>query len=210
MGDKQTFNSWADSYNEDVRMTQEKGEYPFAGYKETIQLIVDYVDNNKPETIVEMGIGTGFLSKKLYDKGHFIIGVDFSEKMIDHAFSIMPNAKFINTDFRNAINYLEPESISCYIFSYAIHHLTPYSQYQLLRDLQKTLKKDGKIIIGDVMRRTPEELKQLEQKYKHIWDTDEHYPTQSDYKKNLYDAYNIYHVDTSHCAGVIVLEKNTD
>lgn len=210
MGDKHTFNTWANTYNKDVQATQEKGEYPFCGYKETLDLIVNYVEEHCLETIVEMGVGTGVLSKQLYDKGHFIIGVDFSEKMIDRAFEKMPNAKFINTDFRNAIDYMEPQTINCFIFSYAIHHLSMYSQYQLLRDIHKLLAPNGKIIIGDVMRYSPDELKQLEKRYSDIWDSDEHYPTFNDYKKNLYDIYDVRYHETSHCAGVIILEKNTD
>lgn len=204
-----TFDKWAETFNKDVQISDIKGEYPFCGYKETIHLIVDYIHDNKLITVVEMGVGTGVLSKQLYDKGHFIIGVDFSERMIDHAFEIMPDAKFINTNFQNVIHYLEDETIDCFIFSYAIHHLSPYNQYRLLRDLSRFMKKGAKIIIGDVMRKTPHELKQLEKKYQPIWDTEEYYPTFSDYKKNLYDVYKVSYLETSHCAGVIILEKNT-
>lgn len=205
-----TFDNWAKTYNQDVKTTQEKGEYPFCGYKETIQLIVDYASEHCLETVVEMGIGTGVLSKQLYDRGHFIVGVDFSEKMIDHAFDIMPNAKFIVADFKNAINYIEDNSINCFIFSYAIHHLSTYDQNRLLRDIYKLLTPTGKIVIGDVMRKSPQDLKKLEKRYNKIWDPDEHYPTLSDYKKNLYDVYHVSYQETSHCAGVILLEKNTD
>lgn len=204
---KKLFNEWAATYNQDVKKTYVNNDYPFCGYKETLKLITDYVHENKLNTVVEMGIGTGVLSKQLYDKGHFIIGVDFSTKMIDHAFDLMPDAKFINTDFKSSVQYMNNDSIDCFIFSYAIHHLSAYKQYSLLRLLDYKLKKGGVIIIGDVMRKSPQELKQLEKRYKDIWDSDEHYPTLDDYKKNLYDIYKISYAETSHCAGVIVLEK---
>ncbi len=204
---KKLFNEWASTYNKDVKKTYLNNDYPFCGYLETLNLITDYVHEHNHHTVVEMGIGTGALSKKLYDKGHFIIGVDFSTKMIDHAFELMPDAKFINTDFKSSIQYMNNDSIDCFIFSYAIHHLSSYGQYSLLRLLDYKLKKGGVIIIGDVMRNSPQELRQLEKRYKDIWDTDEHYPTQEDYRKNLYDIYKVSYVETSHCAGVIVLEK---
>lgn len=207
MGDKNLFNTWSKTYNNDVTRTQELGEYPFCGYKDTINLIVNYIEKHNHKTVVDMGVGSGVLSKKLYDKGHFIIGVDFSEKMIDIAFELMPQAKFINTEFENVPQYINKDSVDCFVFSYAIHHLSNYKQYHLLRLLEPKLKQNGSILIGDVMRKSPNELKQLETRYKNIWDDDEHYPTLEDYKKNLYDIYDVSYVETSHCAGVICLRK---
>ena len=86
MGDKNLFDTWSTTYNQDVSKTHELGEYPFCGYRDTINLIVNHIVKNNHKTVVDMGVGSGVLSKQLYDKGHFIIGVDFSTKMIDIAF----------------------------------------------------------------------------------------------------------------------------
>lgn len=204
---KTLFDNWATSYEHDVSQSNEQGEYPFAGYKTTTSLIVDFISTNNLNTVVDMGIGTGYISKQLYDKDHFIIGVDFSTKMIDHSYSIMPNAKYINADFDSAVQYMKNNTIDCFIFSYSIHHLSPYKQYHLLRLLDYKLKKGGVIIIGDVMRNTKEELTQLQDKYKVIWDDEESYPVHEEYKRNLYDAYKITYIETSHVSGILLLQK---
>ena len=90
------FNLWANAYDKSVNLSEEANEYPFAGYKDVLGTIYQIIKKGNGNKILDIGFGTGILSKKLYDDGCDIYGIDFSEKMIEIAKSKMPNAALYN------------------------------------------------------------------------------------------------------------------
>ena len=96
------FDLWADGYDESVHLSEEDGEYPFAGYKKVLGEIYRRVMERGGGDVLDVGFGTGVLTSRLYDSGCRIVGVDFSEKMIALAKAKMPEALWCSVIFRRA------------------------------------------------------------------------------------------------------------
>ena len=202
------FDEWASSYNTSIKESEEAKTYPFYGYGEIQEFIYQNVSKRSNTKILEMGIGTGLMTKKLYEDGYDITGVDFSSEMIKEAKKIMPFNTYIECDFISALKKISNSKFDVIIFSYSIHHLKPINQKYLLDALYKNLNKDGLVIIGDVITNTDNEMIEQSEKYSNIWDYDEYYPTLSKYKSTvLMQNYTIEFIKVSNCSGIITLRK---
>ena len=205
---KKLFNDWARSYNESVLKSEKNKTYPFFGYSD-VQKTVFELSNRVPQSrILEMGIGTGMMTKKLYELNHQITGVDFSSKMIEEAKRIMPFNTYVVSDFISALDIIRDTRYNTIIFSYSIHHMKPIHQKYLLSYLSNNLAEEGKIIIGDVMTNSNQEMDKLADQYEKIWDPEEFYPTWEDYQNEVLDQHYIMDFQKiTHCSGIITLTK---
>ncbi|MFO8110233.1 MAG: methyltransferase domain-containing protein [Thermoplasmata archaeon] len=91
MTDK-NFDSWAKDYDKTV--SQRDNGYPFKGYYRMLRNVRDHICDPKGKDILDIGVGTGLLSRELYDKGANITGNDISQKSIKRAKEKMPRAEF--------------------------------------------------------------------------------------------------------------------
>ncbi len=80
-------------------VADENNRYPFAGYRKLINAVYGEVMAQSPATVLDIGIGTGTLSAKLYEAGNAITGLDFSVEMLNIARNRMPDARLIQSDF---------------------------------------------------------------------------------------------------------------
>ena len=103
MLNKQGFDIWAKGYEKSVVESYNNDSYPFAGYKEIINFIYNEIMKKPKSNVLDIGIGTGILAKKLYDNRHKITGVDFSQKMLDISASKMQNAVLIQHNFSEGL-----------------------------------------------------------------------------------------------------------
>lgn len=204
---KELFDQWSRGYNNSVLKSEKEGTYPFAGYSEVKYSIIDTISKTQKVKVLEMGVGTGEITKPLYDLGHDITGVDLSSKMIEISKSHMEKAAFILADFCNALNQIS-NKFDFVVFSYSIHHLTYNDQIELLVKLNDYLNEDGVIIIGDVSTFTIEDMNQLQNKYAAIWDDEEYYPILKKYQlSRLADIYKLSYVQINDVAGVYKFRK---
>lgn len=205
---KQGFNLWANDYDRTVQLSEENNEYPFAGYKEMLNRIFNEAMQKEESAILDIGFGTGILTAKLYDHGHLIDGIDFSEEMIVIAQEKMPKARLIQADITNGLP--EPIAGSSYdtiISTYALHHLTDGEKTAFIETLLAHLKPDGKIFIGDIAFRTRADLAQCRLDNIRHWDEDEFYFTYDEFEKSVEGICKSEFHPVSHCGGVIVLSK---
>ncbi|MDE7328069.1 MAG: class I SAM-dependent methyltransferase, partial [Lachnospiraceae bacterium] len=103
MLDHTGFNLWANDYDKTVSLCEEDNEYPFAGYKSVLNTIYNRIRTGGGKCILDIGFGTGILSKRLYDEGVQIYGIDFSEEMIKLAKEKMPDATLLEYDFSKGL-----------------------------------------------------------------------------------------------------------
>ena len=206
MLNKQGFDLWADNYDQTVQLSEEKNEYPFAGYKAVLNNIYNEVMAKSNASVLDIGIGTGVLAKKLYDNNHQITGVDFSEKMLHNTQLKMPKAQLINWDINEEVPKALKESAYDFIVStYTLHHLTDLQKVQFLTDLSTNLKPNGQILIGDISFETQAHLQACKIKNSSHWDDDEYYFVYDEFVSTLSDVFQIDYEQISECSGVFKL-----
>lgn len=103
--------------------------------------IIGFVNIEREQKILDLGCGTGLLTKELAKKGAEVIGVDSSREMIQRAKVNYSNLKFqvedaIKLPFENKFDT---------VFSNAVFHWI-LNQKGLLEGIYKVLKKDGLLV----------------------------------------------------------------
>ncbi|SUY45310.1 methyltransferase, type 12 [Clostridium putrefaciens] len=156
---------------------------------------------------MDIGFGTGILTKKLYDDGYEIYGIDFSERMIEIAKEKMPLAKLFQYDFSKGLpKELEDVKFDYIISTYAMHHLEDKDKIKFVNKLDKHLSNNGEIIIGDVAFETRELLEQCKIGSGDYWDDEEIYIVFDELKES-FPKNNITFIFISHCAGIIQYKR---
>ena len=208
MLDNKGFDLWADGYDKSVQISDESDEYPFAGYKDVLNTVYK-VAREKIGTVLDIGFGTGVLTKKLYDDGYKVTGIDFSERMIDIAREKMPEADLIKYDFTDGLpKILEGISFDWIISTYAIHHLTDEQKKLFIYELMKHLNPGGAIVFGDIAFQTKEDLKQAKKRDQEQWDDEEVYLVTDEIKKMI-PEWEVNYKKISYCSGVMTIKKST-
>jgi len=201
------FDLWADGYDKSVNLSETADEYPFAGYKDVLDEIYNAIHERSKAKVLDIGFGTGVLTKKLYADGYDIYGIDFSAKMIEIARKKMPNAILMEQDFANGLpKEIEHECFDFIISTYAFHHLTDIGKAEFLAQLIKQISSEGMILIGDVAFETREKLDACKKRCGDIWDTDEVYIVFDEIKQHFKKDKIKFH-KVSFCAGIVTLIK---
>ena len=203
------FDLWAVTYEEEVDTTDNNNEYPFAGYKKILTLIYNMITESSPARILDIGIGTGRLSTKLYDAGNDITGVDFSSEMLDKAKLRMPNAKLFQCNFVYGLPFAVSEKKYDFIIStYALHHLTDDLKVSFIINLLELLDEGGQVFIGDIGFPTRKELTGCKDACApDEWDDDEYYFVFSELCEQLNVFCNAMYQQVSRCAGLLKVQK---
>lgn len=137
------FDEWAESYDDTVHGSDLEYQEVFRNYETILQTITDRAHG----FVIEFGIGTGNLTKKLFENGLEVVGIEPSANMRKIAQQKLPNTKIIKGDF---LSFPNPDKkVDTIVSSYAFHHLTDIEKEQAIRLYTGILKKDGKIIFGD-------------------------------------------------------------
>ena len=159
MLDNKGFDLWADGYDKSVGLSEEENTYPFAGYKKVLGNIYKTIMEKSNSVVLDIGFGTGTLTRKLYENGCIVYGQDFSARMIELALEKMPDAHLYQGDFtKGLVEPLNQGSYDFIIATYSIHHLTDIQKIYFLKELRNRLREGGKILIGDVAFETRNEL----------------------------------------------------
>ena len=203
MLDNQGFDLWADGYDKAVGLSDEDQSYPFAGYKRVLARICQLVMEKEKAMVLDIGFGTGTLTKKLYEQGCEIWGQDFSGRMIELARDKMPNAHLFQADFSQGL--AEPLLRNSYDFiiaTYSLHHLTDDSKISLIQTMANLLNEDGAILIGDVAFANRQDLERCREQAGEEWDDEEFYFVFDELRKTFP---TMEFEPVSYCAGVLSL-----
>jgi putative AdoMet-dependent methyltransferase len=186
MQDQKTlFENWADSYEKYVLENQHS--FPFKGYSELVDEIVKTI---KPySTILDLGIGTGYIAQKLYtEKKCPIYGIDLSEKMVAISKNRMKDAHIIQFDFDKYQDLdwsIFPKNINYFIGTYFFHHYNDENKIKIIDFLLNHVNPKAKIIIGDIGFQNHDLFIESKNRLAKEWDESEYYFDLESFKKFL-------------------------
>ncbi len=198
------FDLWADQYDETVKKSEESNQYPFAGYRDILNIIYGEAMGKENAEILDIGFGTAVLTSRLYDHGHTITGIDFSREMMAKAHEKMPAAELIQADMQEGLPFvIKQSSYDVIISTYTLHHLTDKKKVALIKELLGLLKSGGKLLIGDISFQTREDLEACRKDNRGRWDEDEFYFVRDELMDSLQVMYEYHQI--SHCGGVYMM-----
>ncbi|NSL51961.1 class I SAM-dependent DNA methyltransferase [Calidifontibacillus erzurumensis] len=139
------FDHWAESYDNTVIGHDIEYKEVFEGYDR----ILDEVASKVNGTIIEFGVGTGNLSKKLLEKGNHVIGIEPSKEMRAIAKKKFPHLKIYDGDFLSLPEF--NEKIDAIVSTWAFHHLTDDEKNLAIEKYSHLLEKGAKIVFADTV-----------------------------------------------------------
>lgn len=210
MLNKDGFDKWSNEYDACVKESYIKKEYPFDGYFDTLDII--YREIKPGSKVLDVGCGTGVLTKKIYDLNCAVYGIDFSEKMLRIARERTPDARLYKCDFNDGLPAeITKEKFDYIISTYALHHLEDAAKAKFISKLAGILNDGGKIIIGDVCFTNESEMEKCKIKAGDNFDNDEIYIVADKIVPLLEEkGLSVKYRKVSHCAGILYIEKTPD
>lgn len=139
------FDAWAASYDNTVQGEDLEYREVFKNYETILQEISDRAHG----FVLEFGVGTGNLTKKLIANGLEVVGIEPSENMRRIAGQKLPNTKIMKGSFLSFPS--QAKKADTIVSSYAFHHLTDREKEQAIKSYKDILASQGKIIFGDTI-----------------------------------------------------------
>jgi putative AdoMet-dependent methyltransferase len=157
------FDSWAESYDREVR---EWGPgFPFGGYVRVLQTVVDLSAASAGMSILDLGAGTGNLSRLFSELGCELWCLDFSDPMLDQLAAKPPSARRGRADVRGAWPRPFRRGYDRIVSAYAFHHFPLHEKVELVsRLLSERLLPGGRLVVGDLAfadARAEEEVRRM-------------------------------------------------
>ncbi|PTQ55871.1 MAG: SAM-dependent methyltransferase YrrT [Candidatus Carbobacillus altaicus] len=149
------FDHWAKTYDLVVSGADVEYAEVFAGYDQILERVVRDIGLPSGALVVEIGLGTGNLTKKLKARGYRVIGVEPSQAMREEA-----RRKIEGVDIRDgSFLHLPLDSnldskewqIDAFVSTYAFHHLTDEEKEFALQKMVTRLVPKGKIVFADTL-----------------------------------------------------------
>lgn len=138
------FAAWADSYDRSVGGDDEEYRDVFANYEDILNTVASKAKN----VVLEFGVGTGNLTKKLLEQGKTVYGIEPSEPMRKKAREKLGDKiAIVDGDFLQFS--LPPEPVDTIASTYAFHHLTDREKQEAIAKYGKLLNKGDKIVFAD-------------------------------------------------------------
>ena len=105
--------------------------------------VIELIDADKGSSVLDLGCGSGALTKALRDKGYSVQGLDASKEFLDIAKKQYPDIDFVQGD---AADFTLPEPVNV-VFSNAVFHwINKDRQKDMLKCVYKALKKNGQFV----------------------------------------------------------------
>jgi ubiquinone/menaquinone biosynthesis C-methylase UbiE len=154
---KWDFNLWAETYDKTLQEAYSSKDWMYKNYEEVLNQVAAFgkkILEKETSVVVDIGIGTGNLAKRFVGKAKQIIGIDPSVEMLQLAKKKIPAIEIKKADFLSLP--LSDHSVDLIVSSYALHHLTENEKMIALEEMSRVLKKEGVIIVADLMFANPQ------------------------------------------------------
>ncbi|MED0655903.1 class I SAM-dependent methyltransferase [Anoxybacillus ayderensis] len=137
------FETWAQSYDSSVYGHDEQYRDVFDRYETILNTVVE----KSGDVVLEFGVGTGNLTKKLIEAKKIVYGIEPSAPMRELAKEKLGDVSVEDGDFLQFP--LPNEPIDTIVSTYAFHHLTDTEKEEAIGKYSALLRKGGKIVFAD-------------------------------------------------------------
>lgn len=204
------FDKWATQYENDIIKLQ--NDYPFAGYFDIIESIEKTIKQYKSPSILDLGIGSGFMINKLKSKVDFeIVGMDSSMEMLALAGHVVDKESLIFWDVshKNIPNQLSNQAFDILLSTFTLHHFDDKGKLEIIKKYMNSIAKNGVFIIADICFDNKTALETVKNDVGNRWDNEEgdYYFQTNVFLELLKPLYKIEHQKISFCTGIFKIEQ---
>lgn len=201
------FDDWAATYDESVAAG---AGFPFDGYAQVLQGILEQAAPRPGANVLDLGIGTGNLAALFVARGCAVWGLDFSPEMVTLARRKLPQATLAVADIRAEWPPAFQRRFDAVVSAYTFHHFVLEEKVALAKHLvTERLVPGGRLVIGDIAF----ENAAAEDAQRHAlgdeWEQ-EYYWLADDALAALADAgLAVGYTQVSSCAGIFIIQART-
>lgn len=199
------FDDWADTYDRDVA----GGGFPFTGYQQTLNTVVQLADVRPGMKILDVGAGTGNLARQFLEMGCRVTATDFSSAMLDKARERLAGAVLIQADLRQAF---PPEIISQkfdrIVSGYVFHHFDLAEKVSILLRLVELMAPSALLVIADISILDRHALEAVKQAAGESWEEEYYWIAGEAVPRLKENGFAVQYQQVSSCAGVYRMEPS--
>lgn len=200
------FDDWADHYDESVRS---RDDFPFRGYDRALKRVVTDAAVTPPCRVLDLGIGTGNLSRMFLDLGCQVWGIDFSRNMLSVAKEKVPAARLAQADILGPWPEAVPRRFDRIVSAYVFHHFAQAKKVDLLARLTRDHCADGgRVIIADICFPTRDALREARIRWKDVWDEEHYWVVEEIVPACRRAGLRVSHRQISDFAGIFVFDAD--
>ncbi len=197
------FDDWAETYDQDVT----GGSFPFTGYRQVLEMVVHLADARPGMSILDLGAGTGNLSRLFIDLGCRVTATDFSSAMLDKARKRLPGAALIQADLRQSFPAeLLGQKFDRIVSAYVFHHFELAEKVSIAIRLAGLLAAGGRLIIADISFPDQPALEAVKQAAGANWEEELYWIASETVPELKKAGFDVIYQPVSSCAGVYWLK----
>jgi putative AdoMet-dependent methyltransferase len=201
----QLFDAWAAEYDSTVLTADH--HFPFAGYQDVLDEIVDQSQVQPAITVLDLGTGTGNLAAPFLAQGCQVWGLDFSLEMLAQASTKHPEGVFVQADLLGKWPQIIQRCFDRVVSGYVFHEFDLETKVSLLQRItSRYLATGGRIVIGDIAFPSAVIRTEAQARWKNRWDEDEYYWAADETSIACQSVgLNVKFTQISSCAGVFLI-----
>lgn len=181
------FDAWAENYDYWIEIGSDS--FPFRGYDDVLNRIVELSECNPGARIMDVGIGTGNLAQRFLKFDCEIWGIDYSKRMLEKAKKKVPDAHLFHVDIESEYPKELTNQFDCIVSAYTLHHLTLERKVTATRRMSDELLRDGgSIVLGDISFPTSSARAKARKQLASSWDDYEYYWAADEFKTMMSEA----------------------
>jgi putative AdoMet-dependent methyltransferase len=197
------FEPWADSYDRDV---SDDSVFPFAGYSQVLQTVLDRAEVQPRMAVLDLGTGTGNLAMLFRRADCELWCTDFSASMLEKARAKVPGARFVVHDLRVDWPADLDRRFDRIVAAYVFHHFELEEKLRLCRQLvTERLANGGRLVIGDISFPNRATMEQFAQSVGALWDQEPYWLADESLARLRSAGLTAEYEQVSTCAGVYTL-----
>lgn len=172
MASVELFDDWADAYDAGLRGPQ---SFPFTGYEDVLDAVLERSCAKPSMAILELGAGTGNLTRRFVEAGCKVWAADFSPEMLKRLSTKLPGVNYLELKVPTGLYALD-KRFDQVVSSYLLHEFNLEQKLDILTRLYDyNLTGDGSITLGDIAFPDRAAHDAARKTFADAWDAGEHY-----------------------------------